>query len=136
MQWLHLAAAATLIGGFIYARVVVVPSLGDAPPETRTRLVQRLVARVRPLSFSAIGVSILTGLYNLLTHLAGHSRTYHMALGIKTLLALHVFTVVFLLSVPPGINPARDARRPRLILGAAVSGIAILLLSAFMRRNY
>lgn len=136
MQWLHLAAAATAVGGFIYARAVVVPSLADVPPESRIKLLERLVALARPLSFSVIGVLLATGLYNLLTHLAGHSRTYHIALGIKLLLALHVFTVAILLSVPHGVNPGRDARRPRLMLGAAISGIAILLLSAFLRRNY
>src|SRR5712692_8453559 len=83
-----------------------------------------------------IGVSLLTGLYNFLAHLPGHSHTYHAVLGIKILLALHVFTVAILLAVPPGVNPGRDARRPRLMLGAALSGMIILLLSAFLRRTF
>ena len=136
MQWLHLAGAVTAIGGLIYARLVVAPCLAGLAPEARSKLAGELVARARPISFAVIGVLLVTGLFNLLTHLTGHSRAYHIALGIKLLLALHVFSVFFLLAVPPGVNPGRDARRPRLMLGAAISGLIILCLSAYMRRNY
>src|SRR5215813_8984615 len=112
-QWLHLMSAVTLIGGLLYARVA------GAPPES--------MERWRPFAFTAMGALVLTGLYNLLTHLHGHSRAYHMALGIKLLLALHVFSVVTLLATPPGVNPARDARRPRLMPGAVISGLIVLL---------
>jgi hypothetical protein len=44
--------------------------------------------------------------------------------------------MAFLLAVPPGANPARDARRPRWLAGMAVSGVVILLLSAFLRRGF
>ena len=136
MQWLHLAAAVTGVGGVIYARVVVVPSLADLPAESRTRLLAQLVARFRPLSFTVIGVLLVTGLFNLLTHISEKPPQYHMVLGVKLLLALHVFTVSFLLAIPPGVNPGRDARRPQLLMGAAISGIVILLLSAYLRRTF
>src|SRR5712692_2706315 len=135
-QWLHLMSAVTLIGGLLYARLVVVPALIETPPESRNRLLEQLVTRWRPIAFTVIGVSLLTGLYNFLAHLPGHSHTYHAVLGIKLLLALHVFTVTILLAVPRGVNPARDARRPRLMLGAAISGLIILLRSAFLRRTF
>ena len=136
MQWLHLSAAVTGVGGIIYARLVLVPAAAELPPEARSKLAEHVVARVRPLSFAVITVLLITGFYNFFSHLAGHSRAYHMALGVKILLALHVFTVSVLVAVPPGVNPARDARRPRLMMGAAISGIVILLLSAYLRRTY
>ncbi len=136
MQWLHLAAAVTGVGALIYSRLVLFPSLAEVPAEVRGKLAQQLVARMRPISFAAIGVLLITGFYNYLTKMAERPSSYHMILGIKILLALHVFTVAILLAVPPGVNPARDARRPRLIAGAAISGIIILLLSAYLRRNY
>jgi putative copper export protein len=134
MQWLHLSAAVIGIGGIAYARLVVVPSLAGLPPEPRTALLSQLVTRMRPISFGVVGVLLLTGLYNLLVHLQGHTTTYHIALGIKILLALHVFATAFLLAVPVGVNPARDARRPRLMAGMVISGVIILLISAFLRR--
>lgn len=136
MQWLHLAAAVAGVGGMIYARLVVMPSLAELDPDLRSKLVGRLVARARPLWFGVVVILLGTGLYNYLTRLATRPSSYHMILGVKTLLALHVFTVGILLSVPPGANPGRDARRPRLLAGAAISGVIILLLSAYLRRNY
>ena len=136
MQWLHLAAAVTGVGGFIYARLVVAPSLAQLPQETRSKFLSELVARVRPISFAVIVILVGTGLYNYLSRLGTRPASYHMILGVKMLLALHVFTVAILLAVPPGVNPGRDARRPRLMLGAAISGLIILLLSAYLRRNY
>lgn len=136
MQWLHITAAVTGVGAFIYVWRVLGPSLAEVPQETRGKLAAQLVARARPISFTVIAVLVITGLYNYLTRIATRPSSYHMILGIKILLALHVFTVAILLAVPPGVNPARDAKRPRLIAGAAVSGIIILLLSAYLRRNY
>jgi uncharacterized membrane protein len=136
MQWLHILAAVTGIGAFIYGRLVVIPALAGLPAESRTKLVEELVARMRPLSFSVIGVLVATGTYNIVAHMAGRPAAYHIALGIKLLLALHVFSVAVLLSTPPGLNPARDARRPRLMMGAVISGTVILLISAFLRRAF
>jgi len=136
MQWLHLTAAVTGIGGVIYARAVVVPSLNEVDPGSRARLLARLVARARPLSFTVIGVLLLTGLFNVFLEIKGKPPIYHMLLTVKLLLAIHVFAVIFLVALPPGANPARDARRPRLMLGAAISGLVILLLSAYLRRGF
>jgi hypothetical protein len=136
MQWLHLSAAVTGVGALIYGRLVVGPSLGSLPQETRSKLVGDLTARMRPISFTVIAVLLVTGFYNYLTRLSERPPSYHMILGIKILLALHVFSVAVLLAVPPGANPTRDARRPRLMAGAAISGILVLLLSAYLRRNY
>src|SRR5688572_23670493 len=112
MQWLHLTAAATLVGAVIVARLVVFPSIAEASPDARIRLLSSFVARMRPIWFTVIGVLLGTGIYGIMTHIAGKPREYHMALGIKLLLALHIFGVLFVLSTPPGVNPARDARRP------------------------
>jgi competence protein ComGC len=52
---------------------------------------------------------------------------YHAAFGVKMLLVLHVFSVAILVTAPN--NP----RRARQLLGAAVSGLAILLISAYLK---
>ena len=136
MQWLHLTGAVTGVGALIYGSMILIPSLAELPAEARGRLVFQLVARFRPVAFAVIGVQLLTGFYNYLTHFSTRPPAYHMILGVKILLALHVFAVAFLLAMPPGANPARDARRPRLMKGAAISGVVILLLSAYLRRNF
>lgn len=136
MQWLHLMAAVTLLGAVIHIRLVLMPSLAGLQTEMRNKLVTQMIGRKRPLAFAAMLVLVGTGLYNYVTRMVGRPPAYHMILGVKLLLALHVFTVVILLLVPPGVNPSRDARRPRLMMGAAISGLLILLISAYLRRNF
>jgi hypothetical protein len=86
-------------------------------------------AGFRPLAFAAIGALLLSGLYNLFSH-PGHSPRYHMMLGIKMLLALHVFAVALVATQP------KNSRRSRLLTGTIVSGLAIVIISAFLRRIY
>lgn len=136
MQWLHLLGAAVLVGGAIYGRVGVAPVLMELGPEARAKAMGTLVARMRPVAFAAVGAVLLSGLWNLVTNFSGKTPAYHMLLGVKLLLALHVMATAFLLAVPPGANPARDARRPRLLAGMALSGILILLISACLRRGF
>ena len=128
VRWLHLTAAATIVGGFVYARLVVAASAAVLPASA--------IGRARRLWFSAVGVLLLTGIYNLITSISGKPPLYHALLTLKILLALHVFSIAILTSVPPGVNPGRDARRPRLMAGAVISGVVILLLSAILRRGF
>ena len=136
MQWMHVLAAAVLVGGAVYARLGVTPALAELEAEARAKVLGTLVARIRPIALAAVGAVLLSGLWNLVTNFSGKPAAYHMALGVKLLLALHVMAMAFLLAVPPGANPARDARRPRLLAGMAVSGVLILLLSAYLRRGF
>jgi hypothetical protein len=49
--------------------------------------------------------------------------------GVKMLLALHVFSVAILVTAP------KNPRRARQLLGAAISGLAIILISAYLNRT-
>jgi hypothetical protein len=60
----------------------------------------------------------------------GHTKLYHAVFGIKLLLALHVFAVSILIVQPN--NP----RRTRMATGTMISGLVILLISAWLRRNF
>jgi hypothetical protein len=53
-----------------------------------------------------------------------------MLLGIKLLLVMHVFAVAILISRPH--NP----RRARMMAGAAISGLAIIAISAYLRHIF
>lgn len=129
LRWLHITSAATLVGGFFYARMAAVPAGEVVSPESRERFAERAAAAFRPFSYAAIAGLLLSGLYTIFTT-PGHTPRYHMLLGIKILLALHVFTAVQLIG-----KPGR-AGRPRLMRGAFVSGLAIILISAYLRRIY
>ena len=86
-------------------------------------------ALFRPRVVAAIIALLISGIYNILTT-PGHTTRYHIWLAIKLLLVLHVFASAFL-STRPG-NP----RRGRMMASAALSGLIIILISAFLRRIF
>jgi uncharacterized membrane protein len=126
MRWMHISSVVTLIGGIIYARLVMIPSAQSLSPDARSALEKGTAKHFRPAVFVAMAGLVLSGTFNYLSR-PGHSIRYHAAFGIKMLLALHVFSVAILVTAPD--NP----RRARQLLGAAISGLAILLISAYLK---
>jgi|GEM_PF-1749636 len=91
------------------------------------------IARYRGLSASLALLLLGTGVYNFMTRLASAPPGWHMWIGIKTLLALHVLAIV-LLSVRGGASPEKLARWRKGALISAVVTIAIgLYFSNFAR---
>ena len=129
MRWLHFASMATLVGGIIYGRLVMTSSLGALAPDAREAFGERTASGYRPLVLAAIVGLILSGTYNLLTN-PGHTPKYHMLLGIKLMLALHVFAVALLITQP------KNPKRTRMMTGTLISGLIILAISAYLRRIF
>ncbi len=126
-RWIHISSAVTLIGGILYARLVAAPAMRVLAPETSEKLGEAMAARYRPLLYVAIAGLLLSGTYNLLNK-TGATPLYHAIIGVKMLLALHVFAVGFL-SVQAG-----NKRRVRQMTGLVASGLTIVILSAVLRR--
>ena len=129
MRWLHLTSMATLIGGMLYGRFVMTTSEKILAPDARETFGARAAGAYRPLVLMAVTGLIVSGTYNLLTN-PGHTVKYHILLGIKLLLVLHVFAVAFLVTQP------KTTRRGRMMLGTAISGLIIIAISAYLRRIY
>jgi uncharacterized membrane protein len=129
MRWLHIASAVTLIGAMIYGWLVLVPATGVLSAEARKTLTDRTAALFRPLAFLAIAALLISGAYNLATT-PGHHSLYYILLSIKLLLAAHVFAVAILLVTR---NPEH---RGRLLAGAAISGLIIIAIAAYLRRTF
>jgi uncharacterized membrane protein len=125
-RWLHVVSAALLVGGLAYARVVAVPALETLPDDERAEAWSRLAWRFRPLVLAAIAGLLVSGVYNLLIH-PGHTQFYHMLFGIKMLLAVHVFVVSILAVKEP---------KPSRMTSAAISGLLVILLAAYLRRIF
>jgi uncharacterized membrane protein len=129
MRWLHIASVATLIGGMIYGWLVLVPATAVLAVDARKALYERTAALFRPLVFGAIGALLVSGGFNLATN-PGHNVRYYILLGLKLLLVAHVFSVGIVLVTK---NPEH---RGRLLAGSAISGLIIILISAYLRRNF
>ena len=129
MRWLHYSSLTTLIGGILYGRLVMVPLSAALAPDEREALGERAAVAFRPMVLAAICGFVVSGVYNILTH-PGHRPIYQMLLGIKLLLALHVFAVALLIARPG------HPRRTRLMTGAAISGLAIIAIAAYLQHIF
>ena len=132
MRWAHIASAAVLIGGLVYARLVVAPMLQESSPEERGEALDGLGNRFRPLVYAAIGGLLVSGLYNFLTH-PGHTPSYHAWFGVKVLLALHVFAASVLAVRSSRAPNEEEARRLRRMTGAILTGMLAILIGAYLR---
>ena len=129
MRWLHTASVATVVGGFFFGSLVLRVAAAALAPEAATALAEKTAARFRPWLWLALASLIVSGAYNVVS-MQGHSTRYHVLLGIKLLLAAHVFAAG-ILAVRPN-NP----RRARQMTGAFISGFVIILISAYLRRIF
>jgi hypothetical protein len=114
MRWAHIVSAVLLIGGIAYARMVTGATL---------------FAKYRPVVYASVVGLIVSGVYNYLMHM-GHTHYYEMWFGIKILLALHVFAGAIL------ATRSDDAKSLRRMTGVIISGLAVLLVAAYLRRIY
>ena len=129
MRWLHLSAVVTLIGGMLYASLVIRAAAAALSPDAAATLAENAAARFRPLVWASVAALILSGTYNLIST-PGHSPLYLLLLGLKLLLVLHVFASALLAARP------RNPRRARQMTGAFLSGLLIILISAYLRRIF
>ena len=128
MRWIHIASVVTLIGGFIFARYAMAPALVALPDAERRNVGNRVVAGFRPLLYTVLVTILGSGLYNYLTK-PSYPPHYHIWIGIKFLLVLHIFAVAILYAKPD----ADEAKRNRWISGIVVSGLIVIAISAYLR---
>jgi uncharacterized membrane protein len=127
MRWLHITSVVVAIGGLLFARLVVVPAIASLPPGEQEKLGETIAARYRSLLYLAMLMLLATGIYNFFMNL-GRGPLYQALLGVKLLLALHVFAVGFLIVAP------RNTKRARQMTGVVISGVIIIAISAVLRQ--
>jgi uncharacterized membrane protein len=134
-RWLHLLAAITAVGGTIFARAVVVPSLDALPADQRTALHAAMRARWSKVVTVAIALLFVSGFYNFAIISIDYRlpRWYHAVFGVKFLLAFVIFTVAGLLvGKTPAADNARRHLRFWLNLNIALA-VLVVMLSGVLR---
>ncbi len=135
MQWLHLGGVIVGVGGVAFARFVLIPTAAALPPEQRAPFMARIGARFNRILWTAIGVILVSGLYNMLSSLqAGVDARYQVVLGVKVLLALILFAIAFLITLPFPALAGIQKQRPCWLLVNLTLATIIVLLSAALRR--
>lgn len=135
-RWLHIVAAVTAAGGAIFMKLALHPASETLAEEPRKALREAVRARWAKVVGMAVGVLLLTGLYNFMTIVQRYNLPrpwYHAAFGVKFLLALGVF---FLASILVGKTELAQKLRAQagkwltLLVGLI---LLVLALSSFLK---
>src|SRR5437588_519803 len=89
MRWIHISSVITLIGGVLFWRFVMDPSTKKISPEDYRELEEGAASHFRPVVYVAMVTLVISGIFNYLTK-GSTSTLYHILIGIKLLLVLHV----------------------------------------------
>lgn len=127
-RWTHILSMTFLVGGPLYAWFVLAAPLDGMAAAERRKWEDAAAARIRTVGLIFITLAIVSGLYNLLNKV-NLPKGYHMWFGIKMLFVLHILAITVLLG-RAGVEPAKRARWAS---GLAVSGMIVLLISAYLR---
>ena len=136
VQWIHVTTAVMGIGGVGFLLVVLMPSLKVLDAEQREALARAVLERFRWVSWSVIILLLASGLYNVREYYwrAPWGRAW-LFLTIKIVLAFAVFGISLALTLPLGFFD-RVRRRRKLWLAIAFgTGIAVIYISAYLRRG-
>jgi uncharacterized membrane protein len=110
LRWLHILAGMTAVGGMIFLRAVVVPSIGAISTDAFKSFHGQMRPRWAKIVAAAIGTLLITGLVNFIITVKLYEvpKWYHMVWGIKFLIALVIF---FISSVMAGRSALADKFR-------------------------
>jgi uncharacterized membrane protein len=142
-RWLHILAAIAAVGGTIFIRYALLPSLAALPDEQRRSLHEALRARWSKVVMISIGFLVVSGLYNFFVINSGLKTgtdamremrgMYHALFGVKFLLGVGIFIIA---SALVGRSAAFEKVRANAKLWATVNialAVVLVCLSGFMR---
>ncbi len=136
VQWIHLSAAVLGVGGIAFLHIVLLPSARALSPDQRDALLIKVMGKFRWVSWPAIALLFLSGLYNV-TQLYWEAPwgPSWMLLTVKIFLALLVFAIALALSLPLTFLDRFRARRQRWLAIALTLAMIVILISAYLRRS-
>ena len=114
---------------------LLTPGFGDLEPEQRDRLIKQVLARFRWVLWPSIAVLLLSGLYNIREYYweVAWGKSWQL-LTVKIVLSCIVFLIALALTLPFKFLDWVRARR-QAWLGVAVGlAVAIIFISAYLRR--
>ena len=116
--------------------LILIPSLGVLSADQREALARALASRFRLITWSAVALLLLSGLYNVRRFYweepGGAAWDY---LILKVLLSFLLFGIVLGITIPFRLFEPLRARRRMWLLVAFIIGVVIVLISAYLRRG-
>ncbi len=124
------------LGGMGFMLLILIPSLGVLSADQREALARALASRFRLITWSAVALLLLSGLYNVRRFYweepGGAAWDY---LILKVLLSFLLFGIVLGITIPFRLFEPLRARRRMWLLVAFIIGVVIVLISAYLRRG-
>ncbi len=114
LRWLHIFPVIVMVGGAVGGRLL---HSGAVAPLARNAV------------FAGAVIIVTSGLINMVRMISTVPKGWHMWFGIKFLAALHVLTMIFLMTNPN----ATEEKRRRWQLSALLGSVAVVLISAYLR---
>jgi uncharacterized membrane protein len=136
-QWLHVMAAVVAVGGVAFVRFVLLPASESMADEQRQEMMGAVVDRFRKILWISIGLLLITGLYNVdfaASNGSLASKPYLYGLIAKIVIALVVFKIGFMLTVPGDAFASIKANRKKWLMINFVLGMVVVLIAAYLRR--
>jgi uncharacterized membrane protein len=131
-RFIHISSAIALLGGIVYARQVLVPTLNALPEDVRLEAAGRAQRKYRSTLFSLLVLIVGSGFYNLLGG-PKHTYAYQMWFGIKMLLVAHIFSAAILWATSPYGDVRVAGKSKHRLVSVAISGLIVVLISAYLR---
>lgn len=138
-RWLHILAAIAAVGGSIFMRLALMPSVGVLADDARRALHEAVRSRWSKVVMAAILFLLLSGVYNIATiemrrTVPEDALTLYRALfGVKFLLALAIFFIASaLVGRSEGLAKIRQNARCWLTLNVVLA-VVLILISGLLR---
>jgi uncharacterized membrane protein len=99
LRWLHMFGAAGLLGGLLFMRLALLPSLSGLSEEERTKLFSAAARKFSPWVGVFAACVLLGGIYNMMgaRNFEFPGKYYHPVVGVKFLLALAAIGLISML---------------------------------------
>jgi len=133
MLWFHLVAAVMAVGGVYFLRLILMPIVKKDGCEHAPALSEKVVRKFRKMIWHSIGLLAVSGgvlLWIAWPDLANGPPMKRHLLELKILLALVLFTIAFLITLPSQSLERFRRRAPALLLVNLALALIILLLVA------
>lgn len=131
-RFIHIFSVIMFLGGVIYARQVLVPTLNSLPEDLRLQTASSIQKKYRATLFTLLVLIVASGFYNLIVA-PKHTYTYQIWFGIKILLVLHILSAAIIWGISPYGDVNVGGKGKRRLLSIAISGIIVVFISAHLR---
>lgn len=140
MLWLHIVAAVLAVGGVAFLRLILMPVVAKEGCEHAPALSGKVRGKFRKLIWHSIALLTVTGFVMLwlmvrsnengASHWKALSAVSRHLLEAKILIALVLFAIALILTLPAEPSDSLKRRAPTLLLANFVLGVVIFLLVA------